>query len=350
MPGPLGCPDTYTAALFDNRGEAPLGAALEVSEVKWGRLLDDTSTAEVTIPIKDTACCEALGDARTWCNDLGLYRDGDLVWQGPINGLDHGTDDTKISAVDVTGWLSGTEVFAAFDTTTATGTGPLDLALIAQKLITEGFTEFDPNVLPFLAVTLTGIPGERKYDAKQTYVGDEVRELARTGLDFTALGRRIIIGPEAAFARLAQLQDDDFLGELRVREDGSGYISEAIVIGTGVTATAGGVGTCGKRTRIVKEESIEDMASAQAEADSLVRAGTPAPLILDVPDGVQLSPECPVTIADLVPGVVIPVASISTCRTVFTDMRLLKVDVSYTADDGESVKVTLAPLGVELDN
>lgn len=349
MAGPLGCPDSYSVAFHDNTGATPAGSVLEASAVEWGRLLDDTSAAKVTVPIADTACCDVMQNVRTWCNDLSIYRDQGLVWQGPVTLLDHGRDDSTASAQDVTAWLFHTEVAQKIDTTTATGTGPLDLARIAERLIREGLFEFDPGILTYLNVTDSGILGEYIYEALQTYVGDELKELARTGIDFTALGHMLIIAGEIPFARLPQLQDEDFMGELRVIEDGLSAISKAIVLGEGVTATSGGVGPCGKLTRIAKEEAMKGMASAQAEADSLVMAGSPTPLVLQVPDGVQLSPEAPVGIMDLVPGVVIPVASTTTCRTVNTDLRLNALSVSYTRDAGEVVKVTLAPLGVELN-
>lgn len=347
MPGPLGCPETYTVAFHDNKGAIPLGEALECSDVQWGRALDDTSTAEVTVPISSVECCSTMASVHTWCNDMSIYRDDALVWQGPVTTLDHGRDDTKVSAQDVTAWLFRAEIRNTIDYTVATGLGAADLSTIARALLVDGLADFDPDLLVYLQTTPSGVVGERLYDALQGYVGDELKELARTGIDFTALGHRIIIGPEAAFARLAQLQDEDFIGELRVVEDGTAAVSKAIVIGEGVTAVSGGVGVCGKLTRLEKEDQIKDLPSAQAEADSLVSAGTPTPLVLDVPDGVQLSPEAPVGIMDLVPGVVIPVASTMTCRQVNTDLRLLKLSVSYSSSGGEQVKVSLAPTGVD---
>lgn len=343
----LGCPDTYTAAFYTNDGATPIGQAVELSSVRWGRVLDDTSTAQLTVPIVSEECCEVLSSAHAWCNDVGIFRDSTLVWQGPVYLLSHGTANTVVDARDVTAWLFVAEILNKIDFT-ATGMGAADLSLIAEAIIRDALSEFDPNILPFLQVGLSGVTGERLYDALENYAGEELKELARTGIDFTALGHRIIIGGETAFARLAQLRDEDFLGELRVLEDGGGTITKAIVDGEGVTATAGGVGVCGKITRIAKEEQIRDLNSAQAEADALVAAGTPTPLLLEVPDGVQLSPEAPLDIMDLVPGVVIPVASTATCRSVNTDLRLLKLEVEYTATAGEVVKVSLAPAGVEI--
>lgn len=347
MAGPLGCADTYEVAFHDRYGAVPFGSAVEPSTLEWGRVLDDTSEAKVTIPLADPECCEVLGELRTWCNDLSVYRDGsELVWQGPIVRIEHGAEATVITARDVTAWLSRREIPVLIDHTAA-GSGAADLSTIAEEVIRAALAPDDPNVLPYLTVLPSGIVGERKYQPNASYAGDELRELARTGIDFTALGHRVIVAGEMPLARLATLTDEDFGVGLTVIEDGLSAASRAIVIGQGVTATAGGAGPCGLLTSIVKEDAIRDQSSAQAEAQAIITAGDPAPLILDVPDGAQLDPDAPVGIQDLVPGVIVPVTSTQTCRQVYADLRLTRLAVTYTSSEGEAVKVTLAPPGIE---
>ncbi|MBA9005911.1 hypothetical protein [Thermomonospora cellulosilytica] len=348
MAGPLGCAETYEVAFHDRTGSVPFGGALEPSALEWGRILDDTSEAKVTIPVADVECCDTLAAVRTWCNDLSIYRDGsELVWQGPVVHLDHGPGETVVTARDVSAWLSRREIPTLIDRTTATGTGPADLTAIAEEVIRAALAPDDPNILPYLYVLPSGVTGERRYEPNTSYAGDELRELGRTGIDWTALGRRIILAGEMPFARLPALTDEDFLGDVRVIEDGLAAATRAIVIGEGITATAGGPGPCGLLTVIVKEDSIKDQASAQAEADALVASRNPAPLIVDVPDGAQLDPQAPVAIRDLVPGVVVPVTATQRCRQVATDLRLTRLAVTYTSNAGEAVKVTLAPAGLE---
>ncbi|MGW1107241.1 hypothetical protein [Streptomyces sp. NPDC002540] len=50
--------------------------------------------------------------------------------------------------------------------------------------------------------------------------GDHLRDLAATGVDFTVLGRQILILPEDHYARVGSLMDVDFASELAVAEDG----------------------------------------------------------------------------------------------------------------------------------
>lgn len=352
--GQLGCADSYTVAFTDNRGEQQWGSALEPSEVDWSRLLDDTSEATVTIPVRNAECCQTIGSVRSWCHDLSIWRNGlrgasDLVWQGPVVHLTHAAGKSTIIARDVSAWLNRLPVNSLLDYTAA-GAGAADLADIAAAVIRDGFGFFDPGVLAYLLVSPSGVTGERRYEPLTSYAGEHLTELGRTGIDWTVLGHRIIVGGETprSRARLPQLGDDHFLGDLTVVEDGLAAATRAIVIGEGVTADVGGAGECGPLVRIVKEEAIKDQASADYEAASIVAAGWPTPLIVSVPDGAQLAPEAPVRIADLVPGAVAPVTSGRTCYTVNTDLRLVRVGVSWRPDKGEAVKVTMAPVGVEL--
>lgn len=70
-------------------------------------------------------------------------------------------------------------------------------------------------------------------------------------------------------------------------------------------------------------------------------------MFLEVPDDSQLAPEAPVGIQDLVPGVLVAVTSTGTCRTVAAELRLLRLKVSFTENDGEKVGITLAPAGID---
>lgn len=345
MAGPLGCAEEYTVGIYDRTGQIQQGELLNVSEVSWGRVLDDTSEAQATIPYQGPDCCELLGDTHAWCHDLALFRDGLLVWQGPVTHLQYGRDTTVIQAKDITAWLYKRVVKTLIDFT-ATGSGAADLVTIAAALVTHGYGQDDPNVLPYLLTVLSGVVGERQYKPNSAYVGDELQELARTGVDYTAIGHRLILAGEMPIAQLPALADEDFAGELQVVEDGRAAATAATVVGKGVLATSGGAGPCGLLEVLATEEQILDQPSAQAEADAIVMAGNPTPLYLQVPDGAQLAPEAPVAINDLVPGVIVPVTSSETCRTVAASLRLQKVTATFGAE-GEKVGVTLVPIGVE---
>lgn len=344
----LGCAEDYQVGFTDRTGQAPTGPALEASSITWGRDLDATSEATVTFPGDDPDCCGAVADVHAWCNDMCIYRDGQMVWQGPVVRSVSSRSQTQVIARDVTGWLSRRVIHSRIDYTTDTGAGPADLTEIAEALVRDGLGPDDPNVLPYLTVLPSGVVGEREYDPDTAYVYDELRELARGGIDFTAIGHRIILfGPARPLARLAALHDEHFTGDLRVVEDGLSATTRAVVTGEGFAVSSSQAGACGLLETLVKEQQIKDVASAQAEADALVASGNPTPVILEVPSGAQLTPDAPVGIMDLVPGVIIPVATVDVCRPVTAAMQLTKVDVTYDGS-GESVKVTLAAPGSDM--
>lgn len=338
----LGCPQDYQVGVFDRRGEVQYGD-LEPSSLGWGRVLDDTSEATIVVP-KAGDCCELLNRTYSWCSSVGIFRDGVRVWEGPVVGLRFTDDETVIRARDVTQWLFKRKIRALLD---FTGPAAADLAAMAERLIRHALEPDDPNVLGYLHVLASGITGERKYDADSGYVLDAIAELGRTGLDWTALGRRIILSGETPLARLPVLDDEMFVGGVEVVEDGLAAVTDATVLGKGVRGGAGGVEVCGLLEALVTEEDILDQPSAQAEAEAIVAAGWPPPIYVEVPDGTQLSAETPVDINELVPGVVAPITSERTCRTVAADLRLIKVDVTYGRDAGERVAVTFAPVGVD---
>lgn len=342
--GVLGCAGRYTARLFDRYGRAS-HFGLDCSSVEWERLLDDTSSARVVVPLGGPACCRELERARTWCNDLTIFRDETLVWQGPVVELIHDQEQTTIEARDVTQWLFRRVVRELIDFSSG---GAADLSVIAEALVRHGFGQDDPNVLPWLHVVQAGVMGERRYMPESGYVLDHLRELARNGIDFTALGHRILITGEKPLDRLPGLSDDHFLDGLRVREAGLDAITSAIVLGRGVRGEAGGTGGCGLLEYLAVEDSILDGPSAQSAAEALVDGGDPAPLVLEVPEGSQLAPDAPVGINELVPGVEAQVTSTRTCRRVAAMLRLTAVKVTWSGDseDGEQVGVTFQPRGV----
>lgn len=333
---------------MDRRGDRQLGELLDVSALEWTRVVDDTSTARVSVPVAGPDCCRLLSSVNDWCNQLALWRYAggrpQLVWQGPVTYLDYGRDDVVIDAQDVTAWLFKRRIRELIDYTAATGAGPADLVDIAVALVAHGLDPDDPGIADFLLAVPSGVVGERQYVANSAYVGDALAELARTGIDYTTIGRRLIIAGEIPIATLPTLGDDHFAGEIRVIKDGRAAASDATVVGKGVIGRASTPGACGLLEVLVNEEEILDQPSADAEAASLVAGGTPTPLIVNVPDGSQLDPRAPVGINDLIAGVQVPVTSTQTCRRVASGLRLQRLAVSF-GDQGESVRVTLVPVG-----
>lgn len=337
---PVGC-STHTARILD-RGGATVTEAYVLTEVEWTRVLDEVSTATITV-MPGGDCCERLADVRSWRHRLAIWRDGQPVWEGPILDVDWtATGGVEIRARDILAWLDR-RVPHQDQTFTRT-----DLTDIAAWLIADGYAPDDPGH-QVEVVGPTRVAGDRAYELDVGQTGDHLRDLARTGLDYTAVGSTIVLLPENHLATVGSLTDADFPEGLVVAEDGASLGTRWIVHGSdGVKGVAGGVHDYyGLLERSVQETSVLDSDSARAAARSRLAGSLPVPVFIDSQQ-VTLSPDAPVDVPLLVPGWCVDVATTATCRTVAQRLKIVGVRVTETGegqDRGESVQVQLAPTG-----
>ncbi|MEU0059077.1 hypothetical protein [Streptomyces sp. NPDC006334] len=337
-----GC-GSHQAFIVDRDGAVVTNADV-LTEVEWTRILDDTSTAHVVIE-PDGDCCAALGRVRTWRHKLVISRDGQTVWEGPIIQAEWRYGQFEIFASDVTVWLDRRVPHESITF------GNADLADIANWLIEDGFAPDDPGH-EVLIVGRAGVEGGREYTEDIGQTGDHLRDLADTGLDYTAVGSTIILMPEDWSASVGTLTDADLPEGLVVAEDGSQLATRVIVHGgenSSVKGVSGGSDPYyGLLERSLEETSVKTNASAVAAARSRRAANYPVPVFL-ASDRVTLSPEAPVDVAKLVPGWCVDVATTATCRPLTQRLKIAGVQVSEDGE-GESVQVTLAPTSSELED
>lgn len=332
------------SAYVVDRGGAVVTPADTLVLVEWTRVLDDVSTAHVVIN-PDGDCCAALGKVRTWRHKLVIARDGVTVWEGPIIQAEWSFGKVELWASDILVWLDrrvphGSIVF-----------GGTDLTDIASWLIEDGFEPDDPgHTVEVLGPA--GVEGGRQYTEDIGQTGDHLRDLADTGLDYTAVGSTIVLMPEDWSAGVGTLSDVDFPEGLIVAEDGSALATRYVVHGdadSDVKGVSGGTDAYyGLLERSVEQTSVTTSASAGAAARSQRAANYPVPVFLSS-DEVTLSPEAAVDVAKLVPGWCVDVATAATCRPLTQRLKIAGVKVSEDGS-GESVQVTLAPLSSELED
>jgi len=312
--------------------------------VEWTRILDDVSTAHVVIN-PDGDCCAQLGRVRTWRHKLVIARDGVTVWEGPIIQAEWSYGKVELWASDILVWLDRR---VPHDSITFTGE---DLTTIAAWLIEDGFAPDDPGH-DVQILGPAGVEGGREYTRDTGQTGDHLRDLADTGLDYTAVGSTIVLMPETWSASVGVLTDADFPEGLIVAEDGSQLATRVIVHGdenSGVKGISGGTDPYyGLLERSIEETSVKTDHSALAAARSRRAAAYPAPVFLSS-DEVTLSPEAAVDVAKLVPGWCVDVATQATCRPLTQRLKIVGVKVQESGD-GESVQVTLAPTSSELED
>jgi hypothetical protein len=340
----LGC-STHTYVVRDRAG-ARVSASGILTSVEWHRVLDDASTARVSIA-GGADCCGDLSGLRTWRQTLDIYRGEKFVWSGPITQIEWTTTGVTIDAVDIIGLLDRRVPHQDF---TFTGT---DLNQIARQLIEDGFAPDDPGH----SVTIVGpagVTGGRRYSAGVGQTADHLRDLAETGIDFTAVGNNIVLLPETFCAVVGRLSDVDMPEGLIVAEDGTALATKWYVAGQNadVVGVAGGSDAYyGLLERYIEQTSVTDSDSAQQAAEAKLRASSSAPVFIDTQQ-VTLSPTAPVAVEQLIPGWCLDITSAGTCRRITQRLKIVGVDVTETGGTGntagqEQVQVQVAASSAE---
>ncbi|WP_327123603.1 hypothetical protein [Streptomyces sp. NBC_01727] len=333
---PVGC-GSHTARIIDRDGAVVANADVLLS-VEWARVLDDISTAKILVQ-PDGDCCAQLARVRSWRHKLAIYRDGQPCWEGPILTPEWNADGTvEIQAADILAWLDRRVPHASIRFTGE------ELAKIALWLIEDGFAPDDPGH-SVEVIAPTRIRGDREYEKDVGQTGDHLRDLAETGLDYTAVGSKILLMPEEHCGRVGSLTDADFPDGLVIVEDGLALATRWVIHGKDdVKGEAGGTHPYyGLLERSVEETSVLDEASATLAARSRWRASSPAPVFIDSQQ-TTLSPEAAIDIPSLVPGWCVDVTTTATCRNISQSLKIVGMKVVEDAD-GERVTVQLTPAG-----
>lgn len=340
-----GC-GTHSAQIIDRSGSTVATADI-LAEVEWNRTLDNWSTARAVInPVGD--CCNRLGAVTTWRHRLVVYRDGKYVWDGPITTVEWSLGEVEVSAADILVWL---DYRVPHQDMEFTGT---DLARIGAKLIDDAFAPDDPGHT-VETIAPAGVTGSRAYLRDIGQVGDHLKALADAGLDYTALGSKILLLPETHAVSVGRLSDGDFPTGLKVSEDGTALGTRWVVAGSDDSGTIGEAGGTdayyGLLERYVEQNEITDAVSATAAARARLRGSLPVPVFVDTQE-VTISPDAAVDVATLVPGWCLDITSASTCRTVSQRLKITGLKVTETGGDAdspgqESVQVQVAATGAE---
>jgi hypothetical protein len=349
----LSCPENYQVIVTDRFGQVQVGELEDVTSITWARELNNISQANVEVP--GVECCGLLdkGVLGVVGRHLLIIRDGVTVWgPGPILSIDFTTGE--IVARDVAEVIQHQVIHNDLCFDPSCGGVATDATAIAKAILVDALAGDDPNILAFVQVTPGATAIERSFLANSKYSLDAIQGLTQAEIKYTVIGRRILIGPFGTpFGTLATLTDDAFTGANNVVEDGFALVTRAVVLGAGdppLAGSAGGVDSFyGRWERLTTaDESIVSVAAANAAAASIVKASNPAPTYLSVPTGSILSPDAPVDINELVPGVNVPLLVTQSCRQLAATLPLHRVQVTFTALNGEQVRITTAPDGVEL--
>lgn len=379
----LGCATTYSAQIYywDRALQAIryYTTLTGIMSLTWERTLDDYSEARLTFrPGGGDDCCgklrpqfNAAGELTEpglwpWAHELAIFRDGDLVWQGPVFSIDElvqadeTTEKIQIVARDFLGWLDRRTIHQDIFLTDR----EYDLAEQAEAIIRDAFEPDDPGVLDHLVISNIGKASKRSIRRWEAKSSEELREIARAGLDYTSVGRAIIVKSSSHNPAVPTitLRAKDFLSGVEIRVVGA----EAATVGVAVGGPppdadpnippenippqkvyyplTGGISPFfGLVENWTVSEGVTNESFLLWVAQQKVFDGNPPPTTLSLPADSSLSPEAPVSIHQLVPSTYFTINVNGTCRSVTQYMRLSHLRVTWSTDGPETVGVTFIP-------
>lgn len=365
-PGILGCGHNR-AYLYDRGGQVLRGEITPLVTINWNRTRDEMANCTFTTNGFGADCGRLLSTVHTWIHEIVVFRDGVRVWEGPITNIKDSVAGFTIEAKDVMGYpyrrIMRQGYNDSFHIVQGVEEGLLTVVERATLILADALARNDPNVLPHL--TPLNFPDDARESrvvpdyGKTAY--EEIDDMAaNSGLDYSVIGRRIILNDtHRAIGRLPELRVEHFseppviseYGMLladyyavtnnaglwgAVEHDGSPYGGVELLVSSFSEVGAGE----GETLTAAKAEAVRKVLVEQARRG--ISSRYPAPYIVRVPDNTQLLPETPVAINQLVPGVWIPLRAKGTVVEISQWQKLDAVSVTETAGS-EEVRVTMSP-------
>lgn len=348
----LGTAIGYRVAVTLRGGAVPLLdlPPAAISQVSWGRRINDVAEHEVVLTKRDPALA-ALAQIEAWVHELAIWRIPDqgqpqLVALGPFIDWTESRTEVTLLARDMGAWFGKRIIHNAFAFTD----GCTDLAEIARHLILDGMGPDDPGLLPYAQFTATGISAQRSGDADKLMLDKELGDLAGLGLDYTFVGRRLIVSGDLAaqLPRVARLGGQHFVGDVEINGAGAEALTRVFKTNDqsddSYIGYAGGIDpVLGLLENTDASDDITDNATARTAARVALAAAYPVPYYVRVPDGASLTPDAPITIDQLVPGVGMRVEITDFLKPLAGLQRLTQVKASWDAENGEQIQVSLSP-------
>jgi hypothetical protein len=361
------------------------GAVLvdELTSIEWSRTSNDVADAKIVMARQAISpdCCELIGGRynpttgevqgglEPWIHELTLYRDSELVWQGPVVRTTESKAGFTVEAFDVVGWLDkvvNTYRMRFVDKAEPGGRIKGPVTKIAETILTLNLNDTKlsrpkdwAGILDYIvrldtkAVIRFERDGSNNKAIWAETLGNILRELNKRGLLFTTVGRALVLRgkPSSSDTAVARLSLSDFLGDVEVVRDGTTAATAAFAtsqdsqdITKGRTEAVGKFGTEYGRLDVLTSVTDANAAELRQAASNALEGRYPAPIAINVPTGAQLSPEAPVTIDQLVCGERLDVVSSGWCTQIGQGFNLTDVNVSWSDGSGEKVGISLVPL------
>jgi len=373
FPSPSRYCETHTAYIYDRGGIRLVGSlGRRLTKVKWERLRDDISEAEVVVSVLDYECETTVGLAAAGRSELVIFRGDERVWEGPITRISRQGSSVSFFARDVCHYVYRTIMKAEYNNTypnVTTVTKRMKRILEAEMARMEAQ---DPpvNVLPFMTVhefTDNAGTSSRTLPYEMTVFEHMDNFAARGGLDYTVVGRALHLwDTHHPIGKTQTITESDFIGEVVITEYGMELATvSAITDGKGragvygeadpyyglveILDTAFDESTGDEWTESDTEPTPPSIAEMRSQAQRSLAGRNPTPVVVRVPDNSTLNPNGTLSMRQLVPGTFMPLHAKLPGREFSQMQKLDRVTVTETSD-GEQIQVTLSPAPKEGSN
>lgn len=351
----------YHQVLLAKRGGETILGEVPFSSLSYDKsVLDDIGQANVQVPpSEDDRVCELMSKLNSLEHEIIIYRDSDLAFVGPVQDPEWGDDGTRIGAKNLFIWFEWRKIYSDFNPITG------DLVEIFIAYAEDALApDSSPNII-MVQQNVSGISGERVALASEhRKAADELRELARSGVDFIMDGRNLLVAGQELDLPLLGILHDDGCVRRKIKQIGSLGGTSATVrgqsggSGTGMTfgsnsnqivgeaSDVDGIDRYGLVEKIYSEMQIRDELSADFSATFRLDWINPPPEILEV----TLAPHASFLFSDLLAGKKIDARIKAGCREFVGDRRVSKVVVNVeVSEEGESefISLQLEPVGGE---
>lgn len=357
----LGC-EINRAFIYDRGGQNRLFEVELPTRIRWERLRDDISQANITIADPSQGCQDQMLRVAPHRHELVIFRGDQRVWEGPITLIGWFQDRIEITAKDVMYYAQKTVMRAGYDNSfpNIATTIQRSVNILNGELARKEALDPPINVLPHVTTITTSTDAETSKVTipYQSTAFTDIDNMARqSGMDYVVIGRRIIlVDTHTIFATTPQVTEADFLAEIIVTQYGSEHATWSASVSaagnTGIAFADGaplGVDPFYGEWEIVDSAYNEDGTAEptrdalQQQANRNVNGRNPVPLHVRVPDNSLLNPQGVLSLEHLVPGIRVPLRATLLTLEVSQMQKLDRVAVEEVGGSGEQISVTLFP-------
>lgn len=266
----------------------------EQASLKWTRSLREVSTCELSVAEPDLL--RELYPWLHWVTVWDMDDHAEPLWSGPILKMTATRTGLDISARDI-GALMGrtrTPITKRWDSA--------DPSTIARELWRAMIAHHGINVSPISRLDPEGDPFDFSVTADESMLETVMGDLVGLGLRWSVVAGIPILGPMPT-APLASLGEHDLIGDgITVVRDGAATANDILLRGANVTARTA-VPLAGLRLQsIVNADSMFGISNVDRALKQYARHTAAIRDSLTLPGGVELHPDAPVSIGELVPS------------------------------------------------